>query len=305
MLRIPVVALMLAFIASCAEVRADGPMADRDLSLPINSEAKPGAGLRVPVTPNEYAGTDVHHMLYLPGDWSQEKSSKEKYPVIVEYTGNKFPQAGSTGRVEDAGLGFGISGGKFIWVTLPMVGLDKQSNAVTWWGDLSETIQYAKINVPRICEQYGGDPNKVFLCGFSRGAIATGFLGLHDDEIAKLWCGFISHDHFDGQREWRGTDWGSPLDTYQRQASGRLMRLNGRPFLVCQSPNTKSVREYLQRSVSLDSFSFVDVDQKKILGSFPNALAVHPHNDRWLLRPSEEREQVSKWVFDVLHAEDR
>ena len=36
-------------------------------------------------------------------------------------------------------------------------------------------------------------------------------LGLHDDEVAKLWMAFITHDHFDGIREWKQTKCGTPL----------------------------------------------------------------------------------------------
>ena len=50
----------------------------------------------------------------------------------------------------------------------------------------------------------------VILCGFSRGAIGVNYIGLHDDQIAALWAGFITHDHYDGVLEWKGQAWGSP-----------------------------------------------------------------------------------------------
>ena len=31
-----------------------------------------------------------------------------------------------------------------------------------WWGDTAATVQYAKINVPRIMETYGAETNAVF-----------------------------------------------------------------------------------------------------------------------------------------------
>jgi hypothetical protein len=34
-------------------------------------------------------------------------------------------------------------------------------------------------------ENFGGDASAVVLTGFSRGAIACGYLGMHDDETAK------------------------------------------------------------------------------------------------------------------------
>ncbi len=90
-------------------------------------------------------------------------------------------------------------------------------------------MAYAKKNVPRICEEFSGDPEAVVVCGFSRGAIGVNFIGLHDEEIAKLWCGFLTHDHYDGVREWRGTDWGTPLVDYRAGAAERLRRIVADP----------------------------------------------------------------------------
>ena len=66
-------------------------------------------------------------------------------------------------------------------------------NENLWFGDINATVSYAKTNIPRICREYGGDCSKVLLCGFSRGAVAVSFIGLYDDEIAKLWTGFYAH----------------------------------------------------------------------------------------------------------------
>ena len=131
------------------------------------------------------------------------------------------------------------------------------------------------------------------------------YLGLHDDEIAKLWCGFISHDHYDGVREWRGTSWGSPLPEYRLKAKERLKRLKGRPVLICQNGGTKDIEEYLKPCLSWGKFTFLAVDTKKILGRFPNKVAIHPHNDRWLLKESEERNRVQKWVQQVLKENEK
>lgn len=294
---------IVTFLATASSVRSAEPTPikfQQQLSLPSLSAGEPSAGKRVSVTARPYEKTSVHHLLYLPKTWTRE--SLDKYPVIVEYTGNRFPKSGSTGEIKDAGLGYGISGGEFIWITLPFIAEDHRSNAVTWWGDVNATVEYAKKIVPQVCKEHGGDPRKVFLCGFSRGAIAANFIGLHDDEIAKLWCGFITHDHFDGEREWRGTDWGSPLQQYRKAAKQRLQHIKGRPYLVCQNGSTKSIEEYL-KSVDvegLNNFSFIDFDTKQILGEFPNKLAIHPHTDRWLLKPSVQRDNVRRWVDNVL-----
>ena len=184
------------------------------------------AGFRVKVTAPEYIGTEVHHSLYLPADWELGK----KYPVIVEYTGNYYPESGSTGLVGDANLGYGLTGKSgFIWIVMPYIAKDCSKNERTWWGNKEATINYCKVNLPRICEQYGGDTNNIFICGFSRGAIAVNYLGLADDEIARFWKGFIAHEHYDGVRTW-----GYKCED-SISALIRLQRLNGRPQLISEA----------------------------------------------------------------------
>lgn len=291
-------ALLLLFTVHCA---AQDSHQQRLLSVPATMAAEPAAGRRVAVTPAEHAGSDVHHMLYLPADWDDQwKQQGKSWPVIVEWTGNHFPAAGSSGNVEDARLGYGISGGRFIWLTLPFVSADHRHNARQWWGDEAATVRYAKQIVPQVCGQFGGDPRRVLACGFSRGAIAASYIGLHDDEIAKLWCGLITHDHFDGQRAWGGTTWGTPLLQYRQSAAARLQRLGDRPLLVCQNGGTQAIQNYLRAQIPLDSVTFVDVDTAAILGPFPNNIAIHPHNDGWLLVDSPQRRSVWAWVDRVV-----
>lgn len=273
----------------------------RRLTPPLTSRGKPAAGKRVAITPAQYDGSEVHHMLYLPGDWTPDwKASKKRWPVIVEYTGNRYIAAGSTGKVKDAGLGFGITGGHFIWVTLPFVNEDHSGNAVQWWGDLKATVAYAKTELPRICQHFGGDADSVFLCGFSRGAIAASYVGLHDDEIASLWKGMITHDHFDGVREWRGTKWGSPLERYRREAVKRLTRIGNRPVFICDSDSIRETALFLRKAAPEANATFLEVDTRSILRDFPNAIAIHPHNDRWLLVPSDKRLRLRKWLLRAL-----
>ncbi|QDT05802.1 hypothetical protein K227x_42070 [Rubripirellula lacrimiformis] len=283
-----------------AQTAGESPSRDVVLRLIETSSGPPSPGRRVAVTMDKYAGTDVHHMVYLPPTLvAQQFDAGQKIPVVVEYTGNEYPATGSTGLVEDAGLGFGISGGRFIWVTLPFVSGDGQTNAVRWWGDVQATVQYAKDCIPEVCETYGGDPDRVFLCGFSRGAIGVNFIGLHDDQIADLWCGLITHDHYDGLREWRGTDWGSPLDQYREQATARLARRGSLPLLVCQNGGTDAIRQYLQSRTAISTVRFLDIDVGKILGPLPNEIAVAGHTDRWLMVPSTARDQVWSWIEQV------
>ena len=271
-----------------------------DLQLPPLETGSASPGKRVAVVSTEYEGTGVHHLLYLPKDWEPNwKRNGQSWPVIVEYTGNRFPTSGSTGEVEGAALGFGLSGGKFIWAVFPFVAEDHKHNEVTWWGDEQATVEYAKRNVPRICSEFGGDSSRVFLCGFSRGAIAVNYIGLYDDEIARLWCGFISHDHYDGVKEWKGTAWGSPLADYRASAIQRLNRLQGRPVLICQNGGTRDIEEHLADYKNLAEFTFLNVPVKKMFPQIPNELMIHPHTDRWLFVDSKERKQVWKWMKKV------
>ncbi len=141
-------------------VRAEDGRQEKDLISPVMTTEKPAAGKRVRQVAPEYKGTEVYHSLYLPVDWTPDK----KFPVIVEYTGNKWAQCNSSGEVKDANLGYGMSGGRgFIWVSMPYVEKGRKKNAVTWWGDKQATVDYCKVNVPRICKQFGGDPDNVFI----------------------------------------------------------------------------------------------------------------------------------------------
>ena len=279
---------------------------DVQLVLPPLAFGQPVAGKRAVVPAPEYKGTAVHHQLYLPPDWIPDWKTKGlSWPVVVEYTGNVYPPTGSTGKVEDASLGYGLSGGKCIWVVLPFVSEDHKSNQLMWWGDEKATVEYAKLNVPRICAEYGGDPKKVVICGFSRGAIAVNYIGLYDDEIAKLWCGFMSHDHYDGAMAWPGTKWGFPLEEYRKAALTRLQRLHGRPALVCQAVEggganmTKNL--YLGDLVNLGKYTFITVPIKKIFPEIPNSLFKATHTDCWMFRDSGERQWAREWLDRTLN----
>ena len=267
---------------------------DATLTVPALSSGAPSAGKRVAITPPEYDGTSVFHTIYLPEDW---KPDGEPLPIIFEYTGNYFPGSGSTGRCEDAALGYCLSGGKYIWVSLPYVSEDHRENEITWWGDVDATVEYAKQNVPRILREFNADDDLVFLCGFSRGAIGVNFIGLHDDEIAGLWDAFISHDHFDGVRQWRNTSWGTPLERYRSAARLRLNRVQSRPYLVSQNGTRYGTETYLRSVLSdINHFSFNVIDAQKIFGEFPNAIAKTGHTDRWALLPSPDRTRAWMWM---------
>lgn len=159
-----------------------------DLIIPPVSDDAPAAAKRV---------RQGFNVLYLPSNW--QKSAK--WPVIVELAGNGgyANQMGDvcTGLPEGSKLGFGLSGGRdFIWLCVPYLNAKGDQIAIKWWGDPpgydpQPTLKNLRGAVRGVCRDFNGDPARVVLAGFSRGAIACNFLGLHDDETARLWCAFL------------------------------------------------------------------------------------------------------------------
>lgn len=271
-------------------IGAEALAPDWELQTPTMTDGLPAAGQRVRVTAPEYADTGVYHSLYLPTDWTPEGA----YPVIVEYTGNYWPPAGSTGEAKDANLGYGWGGPKgFIWVVMPYVEVGRNENAITWWGDKQATVDYCKVNLPRICAEYGGDSENVFVTGFSRGAIGTSYIGLADDEIASLWRGFMVYDHFDGAKSW------SYPESDQASALRRLARLKGRPFLVAGGNLTRTRTQFLEDHLELADFSFLEVPVAEIF-NIPEGPLIHPHTDLWMHQPSHYRDQARAWLQAVI-----
>lgn len=242
----------------------------------------PAAGMRVRQVLPAYANSEVHHSLYLPTDWKPGKT----WPVIVEYAGNgpyqnKYGDI-STGRVEDCKLGYGLTAGQgFIWVCLPYISAGHSENQRQWWGDVEATVDYCKQAVGTVCRDYGGDPKRVVFAGFSRGAIAANFIGLHDDEIASLWCGFFCHSHYDGVRLW-------PYEGSDREsAARRLARLGKRPQFISQEISTKATQNYLRVAQPEGRYTFLDLPYRN-------------HTDLWLLRDIPERRAAREWLQRVV-----
>ena len=223
-------ALLLAPLTALADAspHPDVMTIPADLANPPLTPGEPTPGKIVLQSLPAYAGTEVAHTLYLPTDWVVGK----RFPVIIEYLGNNC-------RVRDnKNIGYALSGGKgFIWAVLPYVSADAKRDMDWWWGDVDATIAYAKQVVPAICRQWGGDPGQVILTGYSRGAIACNYIGLYDDEIAKLWRAIIPVSHYDDAH----TAWGMPPEE-QGRAPERLRRLGQTRQLICGEYSSLSAR---------------------------------------------------------------
>jgi len=191
------------------------------LDVPDMTMQEPAPGRRVRYQLSSDEGrNEVYCALYLPSDWEPGK----RFPVIAEFPGNLFYHATkcwSTGRPEQCQMGYGITTGEgAIWVSLPFVDLDSGGIAESGFGsrDGADTALHARRFIADICAQWGGDRDNLFLSGFSRGAIACGYIGLSDDEIAGLWKGFVACQHYDGSR-WR--------QSRMEDAIGRAPRFRG------------------------------------------------------------------------------
>jgi hypothetical protein len=270
-------------IASSLQAQQPEPKADwkaipPDLTVPAVTSGAPSAGKRVSQTAAGWEKTKVHHLLHLPTDWQPGKT----YSVIIEYPGNgPYADArGDTcdGSVEGCLLGYGISGGKgILWATLPFIETKDgiSQNAQRWWGDIDQTKRYCRDTVRDLCARFGGDPDRVFIAGFSRGSIACNFIGLHDDDIAKLWRGFICHSHYDGSRRWPG-------DGGKAAVFERLKRLGNRPQWISQEETTSATEKWLKSTGLTGDWTFVSMP-------FPN------HSAAWVLRDLPERQKLRDW----------
>ena len=255
-----------------------------DLAAPPVRVGPPAAGARVVQQLPEYAGTQVHHALYLPTDWAADAA--HRFPLLVEYAGNgDYANAyGDTcsGRVEDCNLGYGLSAGAgFLWLCLPFVNRATGSNEKLWWGDADATVAYCQQAVRATCRDYYADPSAVILTGFSRGAVACSYLGLRDDAIADLWLALLAYSHFDGVRRWPYED------CDPASAAARLRRLRGRACLICDEAGTAATEAFVAGTGVQAPFTFLRTP-------FRN------HSDRWALRDTPARITARRWLAEVL-----
>lgn len=260
------VILTLLVVAFACVSRAEAP-------LPPMSDGEPAPGRFVRQVAEEYRGTGVCHAVYLPENWQPGK----RWPVIVEYAPNQWQEF--SGDVRDCRLGYGLSGGRdFIWIVFPYVDPVQGVNVTKWWGDGDATERYCLTNLRRICERFGGDPNAVVLCGFSRGAIACGYLGLRDEAMADVWLAFYPHSHIDGGR------------FTLKGAGERLARTRGRSTFVTYESEDSGRSESPKGARILRDFGF-PVIEREVPG-----LA---HSDRHLDEDTPIRRELRAWLAEV------
>ena len=233
------------------------------------------------------------------------------YPVIVEYMGNGPYNDGygdlSSGRPEDSNLGWGMAepaGSKYIWISMPHLSADLGADtqvSTYWWGcpsssaqqpcaaefDVAPTIRYLHAALNDTFARFGGDPARVVIAGWSRGAIATGAIGLHDDATSKLFKAFVPYSHLDGDCGW--VDGGDAAALARRWA-----RLAGRPMLylgecaVATEGGPAWVRKIgMNGSQAVAGMEFMTTGWAN-------------HNDAWVLRNSSARTYLRQWLARVL-----
>jgi hypothetical protein len=231
-----------------------------------------------------------YSIVTLPANYEKGR----RYPVLFDYPGNYWPPTASTGLVEDVSFGYGLIGEKeVLWVVLPFVG--SGGNQKMWWGDPDGTALYAEMMTARVCESYGGDLERLFLCGFSRGAIAVNYIGLRNDSIARLWKGLISFDHYDGDIEWK--DWSGPLKKYRREAAERLKRGRNKHILIMQEPNADNIREYFKEIGYDGNAEIWDIPMNSLF-TIPNDYFPDPHTDKWLLFDNDYTLKARTWFYE-------
>jgi len=187
---------------------------DGRMDVPNVKDIPPSPGHRVRYRLPEDEQANIYSVLHLPKDWVPGG----KYPVIVEYPGNIFFVNGcySTGLPEQCVIGYGMSKGEgAISLGLPFVDRQAGGIAESGWGNADETADYLLRMVDEVCTKFGGDRANLVLTGFSRGAIACGYIGLRNDQIAPLWKGFHACQHYDGDG-WGGATMSEAIQRARR-----------------------------------------------------------------------------------------
>lgn len=196
-----------------------------DVPAVENAAPAPGKRVRYRLPGDEKSG--IYSVLNLPEDWESGK----KYPVIVEYPGNIMyaPVCYSTGLPDQCVIGYGMTKGKgAICLGMPFVDFATGQIAENAWGNADDTTDYLMRMVTEVCDKFGGDRENLVLTGFSRGAIATGYIGLRNDQIAKLWKGFHACQHSDGSN-WNGATMASAIERAARFQGKAVFQTDNSP----------------------------------------------------------------------------
>lgn len=250
---------------------------EADLAAPAVFDGVPSPGRRVRTLCPQWPD-GPHHLVSLPTNWEPGA----RFPVIVELPGNGGyeNQLGDAceGTVEGCNLGYGLSAGRdYLWLVVPFVSAEGEA-AAHWWGDEDASQRYLLAALDQVIAKWGGDPERVLLCGFSRGAIACNYLGLREDEVASRWSALFCHSHYDGVRE------GWPYAGADRAAARvRLARLGERPQWISHEQSVEETRAYLAEACPGGHFTWGVLP-------FPN------HSDGWVLRPLALRERARRWL---------
>jgi lysophospholipase L1-like esterase len=245
---------------------------------PLMITGNPTPGQLVKQYGEETVSQNIYHALYLPKNYTPGKL----YPVIVEYPCNEW--YGLTGKVEDANMGYYLSGGQdYIWVIMPVIDSASLNNLNTGWGSNSNTIKYLKTNLRKVLETYGGDPSKVILTGFSRGAVNCNFMGTNNDDVADIWLGFLPFAHMDG---------GLIPDHTDTNGMTRVGRTYGRSTFVA----------YGEKDDAGSKNSLVGYNNLMNWG-YPTEKCAIPdmtHTDLWVKFDNPSRQKARKWLQDTI-----
>ena len=211
------VALELSAIHAAGEEPAWVAPAGR-VPVPEVTDGAPAPGRRVRVRLAGESQPALHAVLQLPEDWTPGR----RWPLLVEYPGNLFhvPGCRSPGLPEQGVIAAGMTLGRgSICLGLPFVDRRWGRIAESGWGNPDETVAYALAMLAQVRDDWGADPANTVLTGFSRGALACGYIGLRDDRLSAWWKGFHACQHYDGDG-WNGATW--------EGAMARARRFRGR-----------------------------------------------------------------------------
>ncbi|MBL9156513.1 MAG: hypothetical protein JNJ70_03520 [Verrucomicrobiales bacterium] len=220
------VALSVRHLRAAGEAPAWTMPAGR-LEVPPVEDAAPAPGKRVRFRLPGEEGKAVYSILHLPEDWKAGGT----YPVIAEYPGNIFfiPGCYSTGLPDQCVIGYGMTKGRgSICVGLPFIDPATGTIAEHGWGDPDATADHAVRMMEEVCAKFGGDRANLVLTGFSRGALACGYIGLRNDRIAALWKGFHACQHYDGDG-WNGATMEGALERAKRFRGRAVFQTDNSP----------------------------------------------------------------------------